>query len=77
MRIIFSSTGFLHASVYGTDEPHVLGNLDVWKSDGHWASLTICPSRDHKIGREKHLLLSGTPNLGFKVQVEIKVLLRG
>lgn len=73
MRIIFSSTGFLHASVYGTDEPHVLGNLDVWKSDGHWASLTICPSRDDKIGREKHLLLSGTPNLGFKVQVESSV----
>lgn len=73
MRIIFSSTGFLPASVYGTDEPHVLGNLDVWKSDGHWVSLTICPSRDDKIGREKHLLLSGTPNLGFKVQVESSV----
>ena len=51
----------------------MLGNLDVWKSDGHWASLTICPSRDDKIGREKHLLLSGTPNLVFKVQVESSV----
>ena len=65
----------MHASVYGADEPHLLGNLDVWKSKGDWTSLIICPSRDHSNkDQEKHLLLSGTPNLAFKVQVESSVL---
>ena len=65
----------MHASVYGADEPHLLGNLDVWKSKGDWSSLIICPSRDHSNkDQEKHLLLSGTPNLAFKVQVESSVL---
>ena len=65
----------MHASVYGTDKPQLLGNLDVWKSKGDWSSLIICPSRDHNNkDQEKHLLLSGTPNLAFKVQVESSVL---
>nr|XP_058965546.1 uncharacterized protein LOC131792185 [Pocillopora verrucosa] len=69
------SNGFLHASVYGADEPLLLGNLDVWKSRGDWSSLIICPSRDHNNkDQEKHLVLSGTPNLAFKVQVESSVL---
>ena len=64
----------MHASVYGADEPHLLGNLDVWKSKGDWSSLIICPSRDHSNkDQEKHLLLSGTPNLAFKVQVDSSV----
>ena len=65
----------MHASVYGTDKPQLLGNLDVWKSKGDWSSLIICPSRDHNNkDQEKHLVLSGTPNLAFKVQVESSVL---
>ena len=65
----------MHASVYGADEPHLLGNLDVWKSKGDWSSLIICPPRDrNNKDQEKHLLLSGTPNLAFKVQVESSVL---
>ena len=65
----------MHASVYGADELHLLGNLDVWKSKGDWSSLIICPSRDHNNkDQEKHLVLSGTPNLAFKVQVESSVL---
>ena len=65
----------MHASVYGADEPHLLGNLDVWKSKGDWSSLIICPPRDRNDkDQEKHLLLSGTPNLAFKVQVESSVL---
>ena len=64
----------MHASVYEADEPHLLGNLDVWKSKGDWSSLIICPSRDHiNKDQEKHLVLSGTPNLAFKVQVESSV----
>ena len=64
----------MHASVYEADEPHLLGNLDVWKSKGDWSSLIICPSRDHNNkDQEKHLVLSGTPNLAFKVQVESSV----
>ena len=64
----------MHASVYGTDKPQLLGNLDVWKSKGDWSSLIICPSRDHNNkDQEKHLVLSGTPNLAFKVQVESSV----
>ena len=65
----------MHASVYGTDKPQLLGNLDVWKSKGDWSSLIICPSRDHNNkDQEKHLVLSGTPNLAFKVQLESSVL---
>ena len=65
----------MHASVYGAGEPHLLGNLDVWKSKGDWSTLIICPSRDHNNkDQEKHLVLSGTPNLAFKVQVESSVL---
>ena len=65
----------MHASVYEADEPHLLGNLDVWKSKGDWSTLIICPSRDHNNkDQEKHLVLSGTPNLAFKVQVESSVL---
>ena len=65
----------MHASVYGTDKPQLLGNLDVWKSKGDWSSLIICPSRDHNNkDQEKHLVLSGTPNLAFKLQVESSVL---
>ena len=61
--------------MFGADEPLLLGNLDVWKSRGDWSSLIICPSRDHNNkDQEKHLLLSGTPNLAFKVQVESSVL---
>ncbi|XP_022778224.1 uncharacterized protein LOC111319743 [Stylophora pistillata] len=70
------STGkrFLHASVYGADEPRLLGNLDIWKSNGDWSSLIICPPRDQNDkDQEKHLLLLGTPNLAFKVQVESSV----
>ena len=64
----------MHASVYGTDKPQLLGNLDVWKSKGDWSSLIICPSRDHNNkDQEKHLVLSGTPNLAFRVQVESSV----
>ena len=64
----------MHASVYGAGEPHLLGNLDVWKSKGDWSSLIICPSRDHNNkDQEKHLVLSGTPNLAFRVQVESSV----
>ena len=64
----------MHASVYGADEPHLLGNLDVWKSKGDWSSLIICPPRDrNNKDQEKHLLLSGTPNLAFKVQVDSSV----
>ena len=64
----------MHASVYGADELHLLGNLDVWKSKGDWSSLIICPSRDHNNkDQEKHLVLSGTPNLAFRVQVESSV----
>ena len=64
----------MHASVYGADEPHLLGNLHVWKSKGDWSSLIICPSRDHNNkDQEKHLVLSGTPNLAFRVQVESSV----
>ena len=74
LGFIFPPTGFLHASVYGADEPHLLGNLDVSKSKGDWSSLIICPSRDrNNKDQEKHLLLSGTPNLAFKVQVESSV----
>ena len=74
LGFIFPPTGFLHASVYGADEPHLLGNLDVSKSKGDWSSLIICPSRDRSNkDQEKHLLLSGTPNLAFKVQVESSV----
>lgn len=70
----FPPTGFLHASVYGANEPRVLGNLDVWKSKGDWSSLIICPPRDHdEKDQEKHLLLSGTPNLAFKVQVQSSI----
>ena len=48
-----------------------MGNLDVWKSRADWSSLIICPSRDRNDkDQEKRLLLSGTPNLAFKVQVE-------
>ena len=64
----------MHASVYGTDKPQLLGNSDVWKSKGDWSSLIICPSRDHNNkDQEKHLVLSGTPNLAFRVQVESSV----
>ena len=64
----------MHASVYGTDKPQLLGNLDVWKSKGDWSSLIICPSREHNNkDQEKHLVLSGTPNLAFRVQVESSV----
>ena len=64
----------MHASVYGTDKPQLLGNLDVWKSKGDWSSVIICPSRDHNNkDQEKHLVLSGTPNLAFRVQVESSV----
>ena len=48
-----------------------MGNLDVWKSRADWSSLIICPSRDRNdTDQEKRVLLSGTPNLAFKVQVE-------
>ena len=48
--------------------------MDVWKSKGDWSSLIICPSRDHNNkDQEKHLVLSGTPNLAFRVQVESSV----
>ena len=48
-----------------------MGNLDVWKSRADWSSLIICPSRNRNDkDQEKRLLLSGTPNLAFKVQVE-------
>ena len=46
----------------------------MWKSKGDWSSLIICPSRDHNNkDQEKHLVLSGTPNLAFRVQVESSV----
>ena len=48
--------------------------MDVWKSKGDWSSVIICPSRDHNNkDQEKHLVLSGTPNLAFRVQVESSV----
>ena len=57
-------------SVYGADTPQLLGHLDVWNSEGDWSSLTIYPPRSDNNGQEKQLLLSGTPNLAFKVQIE-------
>lgn len=64
------SKGFLHVSVYGTDESRILGHLDVSTSEADWSSLIVCPSRYSNEVQDKHLIFSGSPNLSFTVQID-------
>ena len=60
-------------TVYGLaddGESHLLGHLDVSKSESDWSTLVLCPTVvDSKI-QDRKFTFAGTPHLGFTVKME-------